>query len=65
MITVKFAKGEKIVTWGDEMLVDGKPVSMRQREAVIEKAGFGHADERHGPYKDAAVLADQALDSLA
>ncbi len=64
-IKVKFAKGEKIVTWGEEMLVDGKPVSKREREAVLHNAGFGHADERHGPYKDATVLADQALDSLA
>ena len=65
VVKVKFAKGERIVTFGEEMLVDGKPVSMRQRGDVIEKAGFGHADERHGAYKDAAVLADQALDSLA
>lgn len=62
-ITVEFAKGKRVVTWGDEMLVDGKPVPKRVRDEVVEKAGFGHADERHGPYKDAAVLADQALDS--
>ena len=65
VIRVKFAKGEKVVTWGDEMLVDGKPVSKRQRGDVMEQAGLGHADERHGAYKDAAVLADQALDSAA
>jgi hypothetical protein len=65
VIRVKFKKGDKVVTFGDEMLVDGKPVSKRQRDEVIENAGFGHADGRHGPYKPAYVLADQALDSAA
>ena len=65
VITVEFKKGAKVVSFGDQMLVDGKPVSKRVRDEVVENAGCGHADERHGPYKDASVLADQALDSAA
>jgi hypothetical protein len=49
VITVEFTKGPKVVSFGDQLLVDGKPVSKRVRDEVIEAAGCGHADARHGP----------------
>jgi hypothetical protein len=65
VIRVKFNKRERVVTWEDEMLIDGKPISDRDREAVMRKLGLEHTDTRHGPYKDPVVLAQQALDRTA
>jgi hypothetical protein len=65
VIKVKFSKGERTVTWREEMLLDGKPITKRERRDVLERLGFKHADDRHGMYKDPVVLADQALDRAA
>ncbi len=65
VIRVKFSKRERIVSWGDEMLIDGKRITRRERRDVLHELGLSHTDWRHGPYKDPVVLADQALDSAA
>jgi hypothetical protein len=65
LIKVPFKKRERIVTFGDEMLLDGKAITGRERDDVLHKLGLRHTDDGHGVYQDAVTLADQAVDSAA
>jgi hypothetical protein len=65
VIRVPFKRGERIVTFREEMLLDGKPITAREREDVLHRLGLRHTDDGHGVYQDAVTLADQAEDSLA
>ena len=63
VIRVPFSKRERIVTFRDETLLDGKPITMRDREAVMHRLGLRHTDWGHGVHQDPVVLAQQAVDS--
>jgi hypothetical protein len=65
VIRVPFKKRERIITFRDEMLLDGKPITARERGDVLHKLGLRHTDDGHGVYQDAVTLADQAVDSAA
>ena len=63
VIRVPFSKRERIVTFRDEMLLDGKPITKGDREDVMHKLGLRHTDWGHGVHQDPVVLAQQAVDS--
>ena len=64
-IKVPFSKGERAVTFRDEMLLDGKPIGDRQRADVLKKLGLTHTDDGHGVAREGRNLALEAVDSAA
>jgi len=65
VIKVPFSKRVRTVTFGDEMLLDGKPIGERERADVLRKLGLTHTDDGHGVGREAYDLAVEALDNAA
>ena len=61
MIRVPFKKGERLVSFGDEMLLDGKPISEQDHKKVMELLDLGHTYKGHGAGRDARTLAAEAF----
>jgi len=64
-LSVPFKKGAKQLTFGDEMMLDGKPLSARSRDDVMKQLGLTHADRGHGAFRDPRTLANEALQNAA
>jgi hypothetical protein len=61
VIKVRSAKGpSNTLSFGDEMLLDGKPMSVGKRNEVIKRLGLTHADRGHGAGRDARGIANEA-----
>ena len=60
-IAVPSAKGPpSVLSFGDQMLLDGKPVSLAKRNEIIKRLGLAHADRGHGAARDVRTIANEA-----